>query len=109
MELYHTTDIDGVSEMNPSEARMRSIIALLDEAGVEEAEHPDIALVHDASGWSMSLFASGIVTFENLDDDDESPRYLTQVSRSEALQLWLELSQGNINSLLKRDWKNEGA
>jgi len=90
--------------LNPDAKTMRAILAQLDEAAAEEAEHPDVSLVHDPSAWSLSVFPSGTVTFENLDDEDEAPLYMTGVSRKDALQMWLELSRGEIEGLRNRAW-----
>jgi hypothetical protein len=109
MDLYHTTDVDGVSLLNPDAATMRELLSRLDEPEVHEAEHPDVALVHDATGWSMSVFPSGTVTFENLEDDDEAPLYMNKVSREDALHMWLELSRGEIEGLQDRDWRSDRA
>jgi len=109
MDLYHSTDTDGISEVKPDPNRMREILSQLDEPGVEDADHPDVSLVHDPSGWCISVYPSGIVTFENLDQDDGRPRYMTEVSRKQALELWLELSSGDIEKLNKRPWLREEA
>lgn len=105
MALYHTTDADGVSLLNPDEDAMKDLLARLDEPSAEEAEHPDVSLTHDTNGWSLSVFPSGTVTFENLDSEDGAPLYMTQVKRSDALKMWIELSRGEIESLKKRSWK----
>ncbi|PXA04276.1 hypothetical protein DDZ13_06995 [Coraliomargarita sinensis] len=107
MDLYHTTDADGVTLLNPDTQSMRDLLAKLDEPAADEAEHPDVSLVHDPSAWSMSVFPSGTVTFENLDDDDDAPLYMNNVSRKEALQMWLELSRGEIDRLRGRNWSRE--
>lgn len=107
MDLYHTTDADGVSILNPDTEEMRNLLATLDEPGADEADHPDVALIHDASGWSMSVFPSGIVTLENLNSDDSAPLYMDSVSRSESLKMWIELSRGEIERLMKRNWCRE--
>jgi len=107
MDLYHTTDADGVSLLNPDTESLRTILAGLEEPAIEDAEHPDVSLVHDPSGWSISVFPSGIVTLENLEDDDGAPLYMNNVSRKEALKLWLELSRGEIARVQERDWLRE--
>lgn len=104
MDLYHTTDTDGVSELNPDAETMRELIARLDEPGSEDSEHPDVSLVHDPSGWSIALYPSGIVTLENLDDDDASPQYMSGVSREEAFKLWEALAHGKIEELKSGPW-----
>jgi len=104
MDLYHSTDADGVSLLNPDTEAMRALLARLDEPAADEAEHPDVSLVHDPSGWSLSVFPSGTVTLENLEDDDGAPLHMNDVSRKDALQMWLELSRGEIDQVRSRDW-----
>ena len=107
MELYHTTDADGISIMNPDEAAMRELLERLDDPEADEAEHPDVALIHDPSGWSVSAFPSGTITLENLNDSDNAPSYMLKVSRDETLQVWLELSRGNIEKVQEKPWISE--
>jgi hypothetical protein len=106
MDLYHTTDTNGISEINPTAEKMLEILNRLDS---EEAEHPDVSLVHDSSGWSLSVFPSGIVTFENLDQVDIPPRFMSGVTRNQALQLWLELSRGKIQQVNSHPWLRDEA
>lgn len=104
MDLYHTTDADGISMLNPDTEALRTLLASLDEPAADEMEHPDVSLVHDPSSWSISVFPSGIVTLEQLDSNETAPLYLRDVSREEALQLWLELARGEIERVRSRDW-----
>lgn len=107
MDLYHTTDMNGISELNPDAARMEELIAQLDSPDFEDADHPDLALVHDPSGWTLTLYPSGIVTYENLDDEDAQPRFMTGILRPKALQLWKLLARGDIDGLLQLPWLRE--
>ena len=109
MDLYHTTDMDGISELNPDDTRMQELIAQLDLPDFEEAEHPDLSLTHDPSGWALTLYPSGIVTYENLDDDDHQPRFMTGILRAKALHLWKALARGDIEGLLKLPWLRDEA
>ncbi|MEM8866762.1 MAG: hypothetical protein AAGC73_00705 [Verrucomicrobiota bacterium] len=106
MDLFHTTDTDGISILNPDLTAMRELIASLDTAGVNEADHPDVSLVHDPSGWSISLYPNGVAALENLDDEAE-PRYLPKLTRSEALKLWVALSQGDLTHIRRHPWREE--
>ncbi|MFP4069718.1 MAG: hypothetical protein ACOCVJ_02610 [Verrucomicrobiota bacterium] len=109
MNLYHTTNPDGISEINPDRKRMRELLDELTEADDGQAPHPDVSLVHDASGWALTVYASGVVTFENLDQSDDLPRYLSGVSRSEILAMWIELSKGRIEQVNSRPWLRDEA
>lgn len=105
MGLYHTTDLDGISELKPDKARLRVILSTLDKQSAKAASHPDVSLVNDENGWSISVYASGIVTFEQLDAGDESLRYMKNVSRNKALSLWLNLAAGKLESLNALPWE----
>ncbi|MDQ8205881.1 hypothetical protein SH580_15470 [Coraliomargarita algicola] len=109
MELYHTTDADGISELNPSIDKMRELLDSLDARDADEAEHPDVSLIHDHSGWSLSVYPSGVVTFENLDEVDDAPRFMSGITRNQALEMWLELSRGKIQQVNSRPWLRDEA
>ena len=106
MQLYHTTDPHGVTEICPSEARMCELIDELDDLDPSEVSHPDVALIHNESGWMVTLYQRGIASLENLDDKDEAPRHMKGVTRKKALKLWGALSSGFIDSVLNEDWLN---
>ena len=107
MNLFHTTDADGISELNPSADKMRELLDSLQDPEVLETEHPDVALVHDATGWALTAYPNGVVTLENFDHEDESPLYMKGMSRNQMLELWLELSRGEIQQLRARSWQRE--
>jgi len=104
MQLYHSTDCRGVSEVCPDKNRMRKIIETLEHSEYD-ADHPDIALINDTCGWSISLYPSGIATMENLDADDANPLYMKNISRSKAFDLWCRLAEGRIEALLQLGWQ----
>lgn len=108
MDLYHTTDMDGISMLNPDVEKMRDLLAQLDDASTEEADHPDVSLIHDPSGWSLSVFPNGTVTIENFDAEDSHPLYMKDVSKKDALQMWQDLSRGKIEKIRKHPWIAEG-
>lgn len=108
MHLYHSTDFNGISELRPNLERMREMIQELDEDETEDADHPDISLVNDQIGWSISLYPNGIATLENLNDEsDLTPRFIPKVTRAEALKLWVLLSQGELDDLLALNWLSD--
>jgi hypothetical protein len=96
---YHVVTRWGDSEEEPSEQRMREILA---ELGEHDPEHPDTWLSHE-SGCTLSVFESGRVTWENL-GSAAAPRHLVGVSREKALSLWLKLSRGDISAIEQEAW-----
>jgi len=107
MDFYHTTDVYGISLLNPDEAALRTLLQQLDDPAIDEAEHPDISLVHDASGWSVSAYPSGVVTMENLDSRDTPPLYMKGKSRTDVLGLWRKLARGEIEAIQKENWQQD--
>src|SRR4051794_19599831 len=83
----------------PSEERMREILAQLD---AEDPEHPDAWLSHE-SGWTLSVFESGLLVWENLESSRE-PQHQIGVPREKALNLWLKLAHGEIAEIEKEPW-----
>lgn len=105
MDLYHSTDCYGISELRPDADRMRELIEQLDDPEIDDAEHPDIALTHDGNGWSVTLYPSGIATLENLEFSESENRYLPNISRAQAFELWQLLAAGNIDALKAQPWR----
>lgn len=106
MDLYHTTDVDGISQINPTEEEMRSILRTLLDPEIEMEEHPSVSLTHDASGWSLSVYPNDVISIENLDDDaDKFPEFLNNVSLEHALKLWRQLAEGQIAKIRTLDWQ----
>jgi hypothetical protein len=106
MNLYHTTDANGITEINPCEARMSELIDEFDDLDLDAVEHPDLSLIHDTSGWIITLYPKGIASLENLADSDEGPRHMRGVNRKKALQLWQQLAAGDIDTVRSQPWVN---
>ena len=103
--LYHTTDIDGITELKPDKQRLRVILSSLDGEEADDANHPDVSLVNDDNGWSLSVYASGIVTLDHLDAADAPPLFMKNVTRDAALGLWLSLAAGQMDALHALPWQ----
>jgi hypothetical protein len=97
---YTVTDRLGCMETDPGQRRMREILGTLSE---HDPEHPDVALTHE-SGWALSVFASRLVVFENV-EEDARPLHMTDVDPERALALWYSLAEGDIAALAKQPWK----
>ena len=55
----------GSMDTDPSGSWLESLLA---ELTWMDEEHPDVAVAHE-SGWSLSAFPSGLVLWQNLDDE----------------------------------------
>jgi hypothetical protein len=96
---YHVQTRWGGSEKQPNEHRMREILAELEKS---DPEHPDTWLT-DESGWTLSVYESGLVVLENMESEDE-PRHQVGVSIEKALELWLKLSRGGVAAVQQEPW-----
>jgi hypothetical protein len=79
---------------------MREILSQLEE---HDPEHPDTWLTHE-SGWTLSVFESGLVIWQNL-ERAAGPRHQVAVSRDKALSMWLKLSRGEIAQIEQEPWR----
>ena len=99
MSYWVVTPRRGDSEDEPSESRMRDLLAELNE---HDPEHPDVWLTHE-TGWTLSVFESGLINWENLESKTE-PRHQVGISREKALSLWVKLSRGEIAEVEAEPW-----
>src|SRR5437762_1399249 len=96
---YHVNRRWGDSDDDPPVERMREALPELD---VEDIQHPDVALIYD-SGWCLGAYPSGLLIWEHLGGDE--PRHMRNVTRERVLELWLQLSSGDIAGVDAEPWK----
>lgn len=70
--------------------------------GAEDIEHPDVAVSHE-SGWTVSLFRSGTIIFENV-EDRESPHVHVSANRDEQLIAAAVVASGRPNLIADWPW-----
>lgn len=100
--IYHTTDLDGETELNPDVKTMRAVLASLRHSG--DADFPDVSLVH-GSGWAITVNNHWVAILERSPDDGTPPKVLRLNSLDEALALWNRLAQGDVETLLAEPWQ----
>ncbi len=89
----------GETFNDPSADVMNAVLRELD--GPVDEEHPDVSAT-DESGWCLAAFASGLVVWENLDEN--APRHMRGVSRSEVRDLWRALADGDLATIESKPW-----
>ena len=85
----------GGGEENPTLEQLRAALAELD---TPDQEHPSTWLSDD-EGWTLDVYESGLVIFSHQSDRICERR---QVSKSEALELWLLLQKGQYDEIRQR-------
>lgn len=100
---YHTTDLHGITEINPPETLMRDILASLETD--DTGDHPEVWLTHLESGWCLTALPGGTLLLDN-DTHDDTPRRLRGLSLRQTLDLWKLLAAGHIRELLRHPWQN---
>ena len=88
----------GDSESNPSTDRLREVLAELDG---NDPEHPDVCLSHE-SDWTLTAFEDGLLVWENASEGE--PQHMQGLSRERILELWLQLSRGDIAAIKAEPW-----
>ena len=85
----------GDSQKNPTVEEMRAALAELD---TPDEEHRSTWLTDD-DGWSVDVYDTGLVIFDHKFEDICQRR---DVSRDEALELWLLLQRGKHDEIRHR-------
>jgi hypothetical protein len=85
----------GGGEQNPTIDRLRAALA---ELSISDGEHPSTWLSDD-DGWTVDVYESGLVIFTHKFTDICERR---DVSRDDALELWLLLQQGRRDEIRQR-------
>jgi hypothetical protein len=104
MQLYHSTDRDGITIVRPSVEAMLAVLEQLHEDCATEADYPEVCLMNDTLGWSLLVYPSAIVSLE-IDHATNNNRHLHLEYCTDALKLWELLAQGNIQALMQYPWQ----
>jgi hypothetical protein len=98
--MFSVMHTDGSGDDSPSLERLPE---LLDELRSATAEHGDVAVVHEDSGWCLSAHCDGRLVLEHLREGGE--RHMIPVARERILDLWRRLAVGDIESILQEPWR----
>jgi hypothetical protein len=90
------------NQADGSEVGELQSLPLLVDGLFEDIEHPDVSVEHE-SGWALSLFASGLVVLENVDDDSVEPTHC-QLSRDHMLIAAVAVAVGSHESIRYFGW-----
>jgi hypothetical protein len=99
MQVTLTHRSGAMSEYR-TESDLDALLAELDEAA--DPEHPDVA-VSVESGWTISAFPSGLVVWENPEDESE-PRHRRELSRQDTRKLLLMLASNMVDEIERIEW-----
>ena len=97
--MYSVIHTDGSGEQDPP---FESLSELYNELSCADAEHGDVAVVHEDSGWSISAHRDGRVVMEHLGNGGE--RHMTNATKNSVIALWARLINGEIDGLLTEPW-----
>jgi hypothetical protein len=97
---YFAYDRMGSTVVSPSDAAMVELLTSL--ASPLDSEHPDVSLNHE-SGWSASVFGSGLVVLENV-ETGEGPWHMRLSAPENAIELWRLLATAHIEALRSKPW-----
>jgi hypothetical protein len=98
--MFSIIHADGSGDDNPEQENFSE---LYDELVGTDREHGDVSVVHDDTGWSISAHRDGRVVLEHLREGRQ--RHMIPVGKERVLELWQQLILGDIEGLLKEDWK----
>lgn len=104
MQLYHSTDRDGITIVRPSTQAMQAILEQLNEENAAEADYPEVCLMNDTLGWSLLVYPSAIVSLE-IDQAAGEAQYIQLDHFKDALKVWELLAEGDTQTLKQLPWQ----
>ncbi len=96
---YHVTHWTGESDSTLPTERFSE---LLDELSAADRDHPDVSVTHETE-WCLSVFRSGFVVLENLEEGD--PMHLGPLDHGAILALMAAVAEGRIGDVQSAAWK----
>ena len=81
---------------------MNGDVAGRQRTGPRDDEHTDVS-VSDESGWTLSAFASGLLVWENV-EENAAPRHMTGLTRTEVLRHFGTLVNGEVDLIHALPW-----
>ncbi|MEX0323850.1 MAG: hypothetical protein AB3N63_16945 [Puniceicoccaceae bacterium] len=97
---YFTTDIAGITLMNPDPSQRRDVLKSLED-GID-ADYPEVFLNID-SGIVLGYRSGGFLAWE---EEGEVTRYLEGISVEMAEQIWNWLIDDNQSGMESLDWQD---
>src|SRR5262245_22707350 len=91
----------GASHRDVDDNAIDRVVGELDDPRGDE--HPDVSINHE-SGWAVSAFQSGLVVWENVEEDVE-PRHMAAVPRSRVRELFRHIAAGDLDSVEAEPWQ----
>jgi hypothetical protein len=103
--MFGVVHMDGSGDDDPP---VESLSDLFDELWFSGIVDGSVAVINDDLGWCMSAHRDGRLILENLGDLDrksEDRMHMMPVPKTQVLDLWKRLIEGNLEGLLSEPWK----
>jgi hypothetical protein len=98
--MYSIRHIDDSFDDNPNTEVLSD---LYDELAKADAEHGDVSVIHEDTGWCISAHRDGRLVMVHLEEG--GARHMIPVPKARALTLWSRLIEGDIGGLLDEPWR----
>ena len=99
---FHITHRYGTDERDPPLSKLPELLRELEDRA-EDTEHTSVSLTHD-SEWNLGAYRGGFVIFENLESDADTSRHMRDVPKAKIVEMWTQLSQGQIDVVAAEAW-----
>jgi hypothetical protein len=98
---FVVTHVSGAMTRDPPLDALAELLDELDQ--LADSEHPDVAVATE-DGWSLSVFRSGFVMFENVELDGPV-RHMTCADRAALLALLTAFATGDRAAVEAAAWQ----
>jgi hypothetical protein len=98
--MYSIVHLDGSGDDGSPATSFES---LYDELSLADGEHTDVSVTDEDTGWYIAAYPSGLVIFQCLADGTSF--HMRGVNRGQVIQMWLQLSRGDLDGIRQLPWK----
>ena len=105
MDHTSITDAFGTTYIDPSEAKIKSLVESLFTKSTEACPHKDLSISHYKSGYSLVYHDNNILTLENLIELEPQIKFIRGITIKKATELFSALNKNQIDSIINQPWQ----
>ena len=107
--MDHTCIIDAFGRMfiNPHKDSIQSHLEALFSEDTQGCPLRDVSLTHYQSGLVLIFYDNKILTLENINQKEESVRFISNVALEKAFDLFLALNASQLEKVTSLPWEKQ--
>ena len=107
--MDHICLIDAFGRMfiNPDNDSIQSRLEALFSEDTQDCPLRDVSLTHYQSGYVLIFYDNKILTLENINQKEETVRFISNVALKKAFDLFLALNASQLEKVTSLPWEKQ--